>query len=59
MLNVRNVLNDAERAKDKKAPIGVDVTIENFSDEIIDGIDLSLLLSGEKLHNRGLDNGNQ
>ncbi len=40
MLNVRNVLNDAERAKDKKAPIGVDVTIENFSDEIIDGIDL-------------------
>ena len=40
MLNVRNVLNDAERAKDKKAPIGVDVTIENFSDEIIDVIDL-------------------
>ena len=37
---MRNVLNDAERAKDKKAPIGVDVTIENFSDEIIDGIDL-------------------
>ncbi len=29
-----------KRAKDKKAPIGVDVTIENFSDEIIDGIDL-------------------
>ena len=24
----------------KKAPLGVDVTIENFSDEIIDGIDL-------------------
>lgn len=40
VLNVRNVLNDAERAKDKKAPLGVDVTIENFSDEIIDGIDL-------------------
>ena len=33
VLIVRNVLHDAEKAKDKKAPLGVDVTIENFTDE--------------------------
>lgn len=33
VLIVRNVLQDAEKAKDKKAPLGVDVTIENFTDE--------------------------
>lgn len=36
MLSVRNVLHDAEKAKDKKAPLGVDITIENFTDEDID-----------------------
>ena len=40
MLNVRNVLNDAERAKDIKAPIGVDVRWDYLADEFIDGIDL-------------------
>ena len=33
VLSVRNVYEDAEKAKDKKAPIGADVTIENFTDE--------------------------
>lgn len=36
VLSVRNVLHDAEKAKDKKAPLGVDVTIENFTDEEVD-----------------------
>ena len=36
VLSVRDVLHDAEKAKDKKAPLGVDVTIENFTDEPID-----------------------
>lgn len=40
VLSVRNVLHDAEKAKDKKAPLGVDVTIENFTDEAIDAKDL-------------------
>jgi len=30
---VRNVTRDAERAKNKKAPIGKDITIENFTKE--------------------------
>ncbi|MCC7554301.1 MAG: SufD family Fe-S cluster assembly protein [Methanobacteriaceae archaeon] len=33
MLNVRNVVRDAEKAKDKKAAIGQDITIENFTKE--------------------------
>ena len=37
---MRNVYEDAERAKDKKAPIGADVTIENFTDETINAIDM-------------------
>ena len=40
VLSVRNVLHDAEKAKDKKAPLGVDVTIENFTDEAIDAKDI-------------------
>ena len=40
VLSVRNVYSDAERAKDKKAPIGADVTIENFSDEAVNAMDL-------------------
>lgn len=40
VLNVRNVLHDAEKAKDKKAPLGVDVTIENFTDEDVNALDL-------------------
>lgn len=40
VLNVRNVLHDAEKAKDKEAPIGVDVTIENFTDEDINALDV-------------------
>ena len=40
VLSVRNVYEDAERAKDKKAPIGADVTIENFSDETVNAIDM-------------------
>lgn len=37
---MRNVLHDAEKAKDKKAPLGVDVTIENFTDEDVNALDL-------------------
>jgi len=33
VLNVRNVVRDAEKAKDKKAAIGQDITIENFTKE--------------------------
>lgn len=33
VLIVRNVLQNARKAKDKKAALGVDVTIENFTDE--------------------------
>ena len=40
VLSVRNVRHDAEKAKDKKAPIGVDVTIENFTDEDVNALDL-------------------
>ena len=40
VLSVRNVYEDAERAKDKKAAIGADVTIENFSDETVNALDM-------------------
>ena len=40
VLSVRNVYEDAERAKDKKAPIGADVTIENFTDETVNALDM-------------------
>lgn len=40
VLSVRNVLHDAEKAKDKKAPMGVDVTIENFTDEDLNALDV-------------------
>ena len=40
VLSVRNVYEDAERAKDKKAAIGADVTIENFTDEAVNAMDL-------------------
>ena len=37
---MRNVLHDAEKAKNKKAALGADITIENFTDEEINAIDL-------------------
>ena len=37
---MRNVYNDAERAKDKKAALGADVTIENFTDETVNALDV-------------------
>lgn len=37
---MRNVYHDAEKAKDKKAPIGTDVVIENFTNEDQNAIDL-------------------
>ena len=40
VLSVRNVYNDAERAKDKKAALGADITIENFSDETVSALDM-------------------
>ena len=40
VLNVRNVYEDAERAKNKKAAIGADVTIENFTDETVNALDV-------------------
>ena len=40
VLNVRNVYDDAERAINKKAAIGADVTIENFSDETVNALDM-------------------
>ena len=33
VLVVRNVTHDAEKAKDKKAALGTDIVIENFSKE--------------------------
>ena len=39
VLNVRNVYEDAERAKNKKAAIGADVTIENFTDETVNALE--------------------
>lgn len=40
VLSVRNVYEDAERAKDKKAVLGADVTIENFTDETVNALDM-------------------
>ena len=40
MLNVRNVSQKAAKAKDKKAAIGTDVTIENYSEETMDAYDV-------------------
>ena len=40
VLSVRNVYNDAERAKDKKAALGADITIENFTDETVNALDM-------------------
>ena len=40
MLNVRDVSQKAAKAKDKKAPIGTDITIENYSEETIDAHDI-------------------
>lgn len=40
VLSVRNVAHDAEKAKNKKAPLGADVTIENFTDEDVNALDL-------------------
>ena len=40
VLSVRNVYEDAERAKDKKAALGADITIENFTDETVNAIDM-------------------
>lgn len=40
MLNVRNVQANAEKAKNKKAALGTDVTIENFSSEDINAFDV-------------------
>ena len=40
VLSVRNVYEDAERAKDKKAALGADITIENFTDETVNALDM-------------------
>ena len=40
VLSVRNVYSDAEKAKDKKAALGADITIENFTDEAVNALDL-------------------
>ena len=40
VLSVRNVYEDAERAINKKAALGADVTIENFSDETVNALDM-------------------
>lgn len=40
VLSVRNVYENAERAINKKAAIGADITIENFTDETINAIDM-------------------
>lgn len=37
---MRNVAQDAEKAKDKKAPLGADITIENFTNEEVNALDL-------------------
>ena len=37
---MRNVYEDAERAINKKAALGADVTIENFSDETVNALDM-------------------
>ena len=40
MLVVQNVTHDAEKAKDKKAALGTDVVIENFTTEDINAFDV-------------------
>jgi ABC-type transport system involved in Fe-S cluster assembly, permease component len=40
VLSVRNVYEAAEKAINKKAAIGADVTIENFSDETVNALDM-------------------
>ena len=40
VLSVRNVYEDAERAINKKAALGADVTIENFTDETVNALDM-------------------
>lgn len=40
VLSVRNVYEDAENAKDKKAALGTDITIDNFSSEEVNAIDV-------------------
>ena len=40
MLIVRNVAQDAAKAKDKKAALGTDIVIENFSKEDINAFDV-------------------
>ena len=40
VLNVRNVYDDAERAINKKAALGADITIENFTDETVNALDM-------------------
>lgn len=37
---MRNVAQDAEKAKDKKAQLGKDITIENFTEEDVNALDL-------------------
>ena len=40
VLIVRNVYEDAERAKNKKAPLGTDITIENYTNDNISAFDV-------------------
>ena len=40
VLSVRNVYEAAEKAINKKAAIGADVTIENFTDETVNALDM-------------------
>ena len=40
MLVVQNVTHEAEKAKDKKAALGTDVVIENFTTEDINAFDV-------------------
>ena len=40
VLNVRNVYEDAERAVNKKAALGADITIENFTNETVNALDM-------------------
>ena len=40
VLVVRNVTNDALKAKDKKAALGTDIVIENFSKEDVNAFDV-------------------
>lgn len=40
VLIVRNVYEDAEKAKNKKAPLGTDITIENYTNDNISAFDV-------------------